>query len=213
MSGHTIRLTVFASGGGTNFQSIIDAVESGFLTAEIALLVASRPDAGALNRAARHGIPAEVITPEQFPSEPAYTEALLDLLQRYGTDLIALAGYMKKIPVDVVRAYHNRMLNVHPSLLPAFGGQGMYGRRVHQAVLDYGARWTGATIHIVDEEYDNGPIVLQEPVRVEQDDTAETLARRVLEVEHRLYPEAIRLFAQGLISIKGRHVRIHEQQL
>jgi phosphoribosylglycinamide formyltransferase 1 len=213
MNGQTIRLTVFASGGGTNFQSIIDAVESGSLPAEIALLVASRPDAGALDRAARHGIASEVITPEQFSSEPEYTQALLALLQSYGTDLIALAGYMKKIPVEVVRTYHNRMLNVHPALLPAFGGHGMYGRRVHQAVLDYGARWTGATVHIVDEEYDTGPIVLQEPVRVHQDDTPESLARRVLEVEHRLYPEALRLFAEGLIDIEGRRVRIHQQRI
>jgi phosphoribosylglycinamide formyltransferase-1 len=212
MSGHTIKVAVFASGGGTNFQAIIDAVEGGYLPAKIALLVASRPDAGALDRAAQHGIAAEVLAPEQFSSEREYTNTLLGALQQHGTDLIALAGYMKKIPVEVVRAYHRRMLNVHPSLLPAFGGHGMYGRRVHQAVLDYGARWTGATVHIVDEEYDTGPIVLQEPVRVEQDDTPEALASRVLEVEHRLYPAAIRLFAEGLISVEGRRVRIHQQQ-
>nr|WP_243665078.1 phosphoribosylglycinamide formyltransferase [Rhodothermus marinus] len=123
---------------------------------------------------------------------------MLEVLRAHDVELVALAGYLKKIPDNVVAAYRNRILNIHPSLLPAFGGPGMYGRRVHEAVLNYGVRWTGATVHLVDEEYDHGPIVLQEPVPVLPDDTPETLAARVLEVEHRLYPEALRLFAEGV---------------
>ncbi|HET6566501.1 MAG TPA: phosphoribosylglycinamide formyltransferase [Rhodothermales bacterium] len=211
MSAQRARLTVFASGGGTNFQAVIDAVETGFIPVDVALLVCSRPDAGALARAERHGIPARVLQFDASADEAAYTAAMLDALREAGTDLIALAGYMKKIPLEVVHAFHHRVLNIHPSLLPAFGGHGMYGMRVHKAVLEYGARWTGATVHLVDEEYDTGPIVLQEPVPVRQDDTPETLARRVLEVEHRLYPEAIRLFASGRISVEGRRVLIHDR--
>lgn len=210
MGGQRARLTVFASGGGTNFQAIIDAVETGFIPVDIALLICSRPDAGALERAERHGIPTRVVLSND---EAAYTAALLEVLQDTRTDLVALAGYMKKVPTAVVQNFRHRMLNIHPSLLPAFGGHGMYGMRVHQAVLEYGARWTGATVHLVDEGYDTGPIVLQEPVQVRQNDTPDKLARRVLELEHRLYPEAIRLFATDRVSIEGRRVQIHDHPL
>ena len=151
-----------------------------------------------------------MLAPGDFGAPEHYTEALLDLLDRHGIDFIALAGYMKKIPSTVVERFRGRMLNMHPALLPAFGGQGMYGRRVHEAVLAYGVRWTGATVHLVDEDYDTGPIVLQEPVPVRPDDTAATLAARVLEAEHRLYPEALRLFAEGRIRVEGRRVVIAE---
>ncbi len=203
-----LRLAVFASGGGTNFQAILEAIEAGRLPARVVVCVSDRPTAGALERAQRHGIPTAVLTPKDYPSPKAFGEALLEVLRAHDVELVALAGYLKKIPDNVVAAYRNRILNIHPSLLPAFGGAGMYGRRVHEAVLDYGVRWTGATVHLVDEEYDHGPIVLQEPVPVLPDDTPETLAARVLEVEHRLYPEALRLFAEGRVMVDGRRVRI-----
>ncbi|AEN72923.1 phosphoribosylglycinamide formyltransferase [Rhodothermus marinus SG0.5JP17-172] len=203
-----LRLAVFASGGGTNFQAILDAIEAGRLPARVVLCVSDRPTAGALERARRHGIPTAVLAPKDYPSPEVFGEALLEVLRAHQVELVALAGYLKKIPDNVVAAYRNRILNIHPSLLPAFGGPGMYGRRVHEAVLNYGVRWTGATVHLVDEEYDHGPIVLQEPVPVLPDDTPETLAARVLEVEHRLYPEALRLFAEGRVVVDGRRVRI-----
>lgn len=199
-----LRLAVFASGGGTNFQAILDAIARGTLPAEAALLVADRPEAGALTRARRHGVPAEVVD----PSAPDHAEALLDLLEEHDANFVALAGYLRRVPPAVVAAFRGRMLNVHPALLPAFGGKGMYGMHVHRAALRYGVKWTGATVHVVDEAYDTGPIVLQEPVRVHPGDTPEALAARVLEVEHRLYPEALRLFAEGRVAIDGRSVHI-----
>lgn len=203
-----MRLAVFASGGGSNLQAILDAVEAGTLRAEVALVVADRETAGALNRAERHGVPSVVLRPADFVDGETFGRALLEALEKHGVTFVALAGYLKKIPETVVRAYRHRIVNIHPSLLPAFGGPGFYGRRVHEAALEHGVRWSGATVHLVDEAYDTGPIVLQEPVPVEPGDTAETLAARVLAVEHRLYPEALRLFADGRVRLDGRHVRI-----
>jgi len=203
-----IKLAVFASGGGSNFQAIIDACEAGSLPLDIVLCLSNKESAGALDRARRHGIPAAVRMPHQYADEALYVAALQSVLRHHDVNFVALAGYMKKVPSGIVRAYHNRMLNIHPALLPAFGGRGMYGRHVHEAALAYGVRWTGATVHLVDEAYDTGPVVLQEPVPVAADDTPETLAARVLETEHRLFPEALRLFARGRVSVDGRMVRI-----
>lgn len=202
-----MRLAVFASGGGSNFQSILDAIDGGDLAAQVVLLITDRDDAGALDRARAHDVPTRVIDPRRM-EEADYSQALRDALREQDVTFIALAGFLKKIPSDVVVAFRHRMLNIHPALLPAFGGRGMYGRRVHQAVIDHGVRWSGATVHLVDEEYDTGPIVLQEPVPVLPGDTAEALAARVLDVEHRLYPAALRLFAQHRVRIEGRTVLI-----
>ncbi|GAB5521846.1 MAG: phosphoribosylglycinamide formyltransferase [Rhodothermales bacterium] len=204
-----MRLAVFASGGGSNFKSIINAVQRGDLPeTEIGLCLSNKPSAGALQHAAASEIPTAILHPSSFDSEAAYSDALLATLHAHQVDFIALAGYMLKIPSLVVETYVNRMVNIHPSLLPAFGGQGLYGRRVHEAVLGAGVRWTGATVHLVDDDYDTGPIVVQEPVLVEQTDTPETLAARVLKTEHRLYPQAIRLFAEGRVRVKDRAVWI-----
>lgn len=205
-----MRLAVFASGGGSNFQSILDAIDSGTLPATVVLCVSNTPKAGALVRAERHDVATAILDPRSFDTEDAYTPALTKVLEDHAVNFIALAGYLRKIPASVVNAYRGRMLNIHPALLPSFGGHGLYGRRVHEAVLAYGARWSGATIHLVDEEYDTGPIVLQEPVPVLPDDTPETLAARVLRVEHRLYPQALRLFAEGRITLEGRIVHVHD---
>lgn len=211
MNGDAIRLAVFASGGGSNFQSIINAVEAGSLEIELALAVSNRSTAGALERAARHGIPTLTLDPKSFAKEEDYATELLAELDRHRVNFIALAGYLRKIPSVVVQRFRGRMLNIHPALLPAFGGKGFYGRKVHVAVLEHGAQWTGATVHLVDEEYDTGPIVLQMPVPVRSDDTPESLAARVLEAEHALYPEALRLFASGRISFVGRRAIIVEE--
>jgi phosphoribosylglycinamide formyltransferase 1 len=205
-----MRLAVFASGGGSNLQAILDASAEGKLPAEVALVVSDREGIGALERADRHGVPTAVVRPSDHPSPEAFGEALLAAMDRQRVTFAALAGYFRHVPAGVVAAYRHRMLNVHPSLLPAFGGAGLYGRRVHEAVLAYGVRWSGVTVHLVDEAYDTGPIVLQEPVRVEPGDTPEALAARLLTVEHRLYPEALRLFAEGRVRVDGRRVEIDD---
>jgi len=199
-----LRLAVFASGGGTNFQAILDAIAREDLAAKAVLCVSDRPDAGALDRARRHDIPAAVLD----PTDDDHEAALLDTLDAHDVGFVALAGYLRKIPAGVVDRFRHRMTNIHPALLPAFGGRGMYGMHVHRAVIDYGVRWSGATVHLVDASYDTGPIVLQEPVPVYPDDTAEQLAARVLEVEHRLYPEALRLFSEGRVRCEDRTVFI-----
>lgn len=203
-----MRLAVFASGGGSNFQAILDAIADGRLAAEAVLCLSNRPAAGALVRAADTQVPHAVLQASADDPQQAQAEEILALLRAHHADFIALAGYMRLIPAAVVQAFRHRMLNVHPALLPAFGGPGMYGKRVHQAVLNHGVRWTGATVHLVDEAYDTGPIVLQAPVPVAQDDTPETLAQRVLGCEHQLFPAALQLFAEGRVTVEGRRVRI-----
>ena len=205
-----MRLAVFASGGGTNFQAILDAIADGTLAADPACCVSNTSSAGALQRARRHSVPTEVVPPAEFDDPLSFGKALLDVLDRHEVTFVALAGYMLKIPPNVVAAYQERMTNVHPALLPAFGGKGMYGRHVHEAVLDAGVHWSGVTVHLVDEEYDQGPILLQEPVPVLPDDTPDTLAERVKTVEHTLYPEALRLIADGRVHVDGRQVRIDD---
>ena len=201
-----MRLAVFASGSGTNVQAILNAIDAGTLPAEVVCCVSNTSDAGALKRAEAHDVPTEVIVPTSFDAPASFGHALLECLDAHDTTFVALAGYMQKIPPNVVDAYRGAMTNIHPALLPAFGGQGMYGMNVHQAVLDYGVHWSGATVHLVDEEYDHGPVVLQEPVPVYADDTPETLADRVRDVEHRIYPEALRLFAQDRVCRDGRTI-------
>jgi phosphoribosylglycinamide formyltransferase-1 len=149
-----------------------------------------------------------VIDPKSYGDESDYVRDLEAALDAHHVNFVALAGYLRKIPSSIVRKFKNRMLNIHPALLPSFGGKGYYGRRVHEAVIEYGVQWTGVTVHLVDEEYDTGPIVLQEPVRVEPVDTPESLAARVLETEHQVYPKAIGLFAAGRVRVEGRRVRI-----
>lgn len=206
-----MRLAVFASGGGSNFQAILNAIDRGALRAEAVLCLSNRPDAGALERARAANVPQFILPPQDVGTAMQGSD-MLDALEASGANFIALAGYLKMIPSEVVRAFHGRIINIHPALLPAFGGSGMYGRRVHQAALECGVRWTGVTVHFVDEAYDTGPIVLQEPVPVSQDDTIDTLAARVLEAEHRIYPEALRLFAEGRVVLDGRSVRILDLQ-
>ncbi|MEM1271253.1 MAG: phosphoribosylglycinamide formyltransferase [Bacteroidota bacterium] len=204
-----MRLALFASGGGSNAEAILRAIKSGTLPAEAAVVISNKATAGALKRAERHGVPTVVLDPRCYKGmDGQYASRLAQVLGEHGADFIALAGYLRKIPSSIVEQYRNRIVNVHPSLLPAFGGGGFYGRRVHEAVIEHGVRWTGVTIHIVDEAYDTGPIVLQEPVPVMQGDAPEDLAARVLAVEHRLYPHALALFAKGRVHIEGRRVRI-----
>ncbi len=208
-----IRVGVLVSGRGrgTNLQAIIDACERGETAAQVSVVISTNPEAGAVERARRHGIEALIVDPQQFASQENYERELTRLLHERRVDLVCLAGYMRKLSPLFIGAFRNRILNIHPALLPAFGGQGMYGHHVHEAVLESGAKFSGVTVHLVDEEYDHGPIVLQTVVPVHDDDTPDTLAARVLEQEHKLYPQAIRLFAEKRLKVEGRRVKIVEE--
>ena len=173
-----LRCAVFASGQGSNFQALLDRQASGHLHADFVLFIGNNSAAGAFERARAHAIPAIHCAPTQFASIEAYAVKLLEILRAYRVDLIILAGYMKKLPAEVVRTYRAGIVNIHPALLPAFGGKGLYGSRVHEAVIDYGAKITGITVHFVDEEYDHGPIILQTPVEVLENDNPRSLAER-----------------------------------
>ncbi len=197
-----MNIAVFASGRGSNFQAILEAIHHGLLPAHITLVVSNNSQAGALELARLHKIPAVQLSQRQFSDEEAFVNRLLELLREHRVELIALAGYMKKVPTRIIQEYRNKIVNVHPALLPRFGGPGMYGIHVHEAVIASGVKISGATVHIVDEEYDHGPIVIQRPVEVEPDDTPETLAAKVLKIEHELYPEALRAFAEGRVEIQ-----------
>jgi len=186
------HIVVFASGSGTNFQSIIDAIHAGTITqARIAGLVTNNPNAGAIERAKNNEIPVAVIRREAFPNDIEYERNLLEHLKALETDLIVLAGYLKKIPSSLLREYPNGVINIHPALLPKHGGKGFYGRRVHEAVIANNESVSGCTVHVVTEEYDQGPILGQRTVSVLPDDTPEELQKRVLEQEHQLLPEVI----------------------
>lgn len=203
-----MTIALFASGGGSNAGAVLAALADGRIAARAGLLVTDRDGIGALDRARAHGVPTAVVPPRAFVDEAAFGAALLDALRAHAVDAIVLAGYLRKIPAAVVGAYRHRILNVHPSLLPAFGGAGMYGRRVHEAVLAHGCRVSGATVHLVDEHFDTGPIVLQRCVPVEAGDTPETLAARVLTAEHQILPEAVGLLASGRLRVDGRLVSL-----
>ena len=203
------RIAILLSGRhgrGSNMQAIAAACASGQISGTVAAVIGSAADSPALARAKEVGCQARSISSR--PPEPAYAEALLSALADARADLVCLAGYMRKVPDTVVAEYAGRLMNIHAALLPAFGGQGMYGHHIHEAVLAYGAKVSGCTVHFVDEQYDTGPIILQSAVPVEEADTPETLAARVLIAEHAAYPRAVALFAAGRLSLDGRRVRI-----
>lgn len=201
-----LKIAIFASGRGSNFEAIYQAIQDGKLHGEIVLVFSNRADAGALEIARKHGVPSLHLARKQFESDDDFDDALLSQLEIFDVELIALAGYLKKLSSNIVRAYKYRIVNIHPALLPSFGGKGMYGRKVHEAVLDYGCKVSGVTVHLVDDEYDSGAPVLQKCVPVFDDDTPETLAARVLKVEHQIYTEALQLFAENRVVIQGRKV-------
>ncbi len=201
-----MNVAVFASGGGSNFQSLIDKKEEGKLHVNFAVLIGNNSKAKAFERANKHNIPTLHLAPSHFEDESAYTKKLLNELESHNIDLIVLAGYMKMIPIPVIKKYRNRIINIHPGLLPAFGGKGMYGKRVHQAVLDYGAKVSGISVHFVDEEYDHGPVIFQKTTKVLDNDDADSLAARVLTLEHAHYWCVVEAISQGKISVNGRKV-------
>lgn len=206
-----MRLAVFASGNGTNFQAILDSISSGLLDAEPVLLLTDNSDAHSVERAHRANVPTAVIKRKNFLDKSSYVKALLEALVDSRSDFIALAGYMKLVPSEVVNRFRNRITNIHPALIPSFCGKGFYGMRVHKAVIEQGCKVSGVTVHLVDERYDTGPIVAQHCVPVYSDDTPDTLAERIHPVEHRLYPRVLQLFSIGAIHIDGRIVRIDKK--
>jgi phosphoribosylglycinamide formyltransferase-1 len=205
-----LRLGVLASGGGTNLQAIIVNCAAGRVNGEVVVVI-SDVECGALARARKAGIPDHLLNrhdKRRFPTREAFDRAVVERLQAHHVDLVCLAGYLRIMTSELVDAYAGRMMNVHPALLPSFGGRGMWGHHVHQAVLDYGCKVSGCSVHFVSLETDGGPIILQRAVPVEEDDTPETLAARILPLEHDTYTQAIQLFAEGRLRIEGRRVRI-----
>lgn len=196
-----LNIGVLISGGGTNLQAIIDETKSGAINGTVKFVISNKEDAYGLERARLSGIKAVYETDE---------DKIIELLKENNIDLIVLAGYLKIITPKFVDEFRNKIINIHPSLIPSFCGKGYYGEKVHQGVIDYGAKVTGATVHFVDEGADTGAIIMQETVNVEQDDDAKSLAKRVLEVEHRILKESIRLFCENKLSIQGRRVFINE---
>ena len=208
-----LKLAVLVSGGGTNLQAIIDAISAGKITnACISVVISNNANAYALERARAHGIEALCISPKDFESREAFNQAFLDKLNSYNVDLVVLAGFLVVLPEMMIKEYTNRIVNIHPSLIPSFCGKGFYGLKVHEGVLARGVKVTGATVHFVDEGTDTGPIILQKAVEVEQGDTPEVLQRRVMEqAEWVILPKAIDLIANVKVSVEDGHVIIAKE--
>lgn len=204
-----LRVAVLASGRGSNLQAIIDAIEAGQVEAEIVCVISNKKDVGALERARKHGLKDLFIDPKPFAGRPdsreTYDRALLDVLQQHEVDLVLLAGYMKIVTAVLVTAYVNRMMNIHPSLLPSFPGLD-----VQKKAIDWGCKLAGCTVHFVTEGVDEGPIIIQAAVPILDEDTPETLAERILIQEHKIYPRAVQLFAEGRLKVEGRRVFIDD---
>ena len=198
-----MKIAVLCSGSGTNLQAIIDSVKSDYIPAEISIVISDKKDAYALIRAKEAGIETLVLNAKDFKSREEFDKEIIKHLKKKSVELVVLAGYMRLLSPHFIREYKDRIINIHPSLLPSFKGT-----HAIKDALEYGAKVTGATIHFVDEELDNGPIILQNAVGIKESDTEETLLERVHKEEHRIYPEAIRLFAEGRLTIDGRSVRI-----
>ena len=238
-----LRLAVLVSGGGTNLQAILDAIDRGnngefglsklieedtdltpseicgqesvaaINDAEVSIVISNNPDAYALERARKHGVKAECISPKSFDKRADFNKALLDKLLEEEVDLIVLAGFLVVIPPEIVEAFPNRIINIHPSLIPSFCGKGFYGLHVHEGVLERGVKVSGATVHFVDSGTDTGPVIMQKAVYVRQDDTPETLQRRIMEqAEWKLLPGAIDLIAHDMITVENRVVKIKEHK-
>jgi len=203
-----VKIGVLISGGGTNLQALIDNIEKGLINGEIAVVISDKKGVYGLERARKHGISAIEIDKREFNDRNDFMKAIINELESHEVELVVLAGFLSILSSDFIEKYRNRIMNIHPSLIPAFCGKGYYGQRVHKAVLEYGAKISGATVHFVDEGADTGPIILQEAVKVEEGDTPESLAARILNVEHRLLPQAVKLYCEDKLIIDGRKVSI-----
>jgi phosphoribosylglycinamide formyltransferase 1 len=202
----TFHIAVLISGGGTTLKNLIEKIDAGTLRVDISLVISSNPQADGLRFAAEAGIPTAIVERKAFASQDDFSAAVFDRCRQARADLVVMGGFLKRltIPPDFI----NRVTNIHPALVPAFCGDGFYGHRVHEAVLEYGAKLSGCTVHFADNQYDHGPVILQKAVPVLEDDTPDTLAARVFAAECEAYPEAIGLIAAGQVSIVGRRVKI-----
>lgn len=204
-----LKIGVLISGSGTNLQSLIDNVENGNIKGEIVVVISNKENAYGLERAKKNNIDAVYINQKNYDSLDKFNNAIMEELKSREVDLVVLAGYLKILSDKFIKNYKNKIINIHPSLIPSFCGKGYYGIKVHEAAIEYGVKLSGATVHLVNEEADNGPIILQEAVEVEYDDTAETLQQKVLNIEHKLLPLAVKYLCEGKIEVDGRKVKIN----
>jgi phosphoribosylglycinamide formyltransferase-1 len=205
-----LQVAVLGSGKGSNFQSILDAIRHNIVrNVRVTVVISNNSNAGILEIARANAIPAVHLSQRLFPDEGGFVDALLGTFRQHAVNFVILAGYMKRLHPRVIASYRHRIINIHPALLPRFGGKGMYGMHVHEAVVRQSERVSGATVHLVDEEFDRGAIVLQRQVQLEPNDTAEMVAAKVLEIEHEIYPQALRLFAEGRVTVTGNTVTVH----
>lgn len=203
-----LKIGVLISGSGTNLQSLIDNIQSGFINGEIAVVISNKEDAYGLERARQYGIDSVYINRGIYNNLEEYNDAIIKELNAHSVDLVVLAGYLKILSPEFIRNYRNKIINIHPSLIPSFSGRGYYGLKVHEAVINYGVKVSGATVHFVDEGADTGPIILQKTLEVEYNDTPETLQQRVLKIEHEILPLSVKYFCDEKLEIKGRKVNI-----
>jgi formyltetrahydrofolate-dependent phosphoribosylglycinamide formyltransferase len=201
-----LRIVVLISGGGTTLKNLLAKKSAGELDTEIKLVISSSAKARGLEIAAAAGIPTLVLSGKKYPTPAAYSEAIFSACRDQAVDYVVMGGFLSYVPIPA--DFENRVLNIHPALIPAFCGKGFFGHHVHEAVLEYGVKISGCTVHFVDNQYDHGPVVLQRPVPVLDDDTPDTLAARVFEAECEAYPEALRLLGSGSVSVDGRRVRV-----
>jgi phosphoribosylglycinamide formyltransferase-1 len=203
-----LPIAVLLSGTGTTLQNLIDKQAEGLLPIRIVQVVSSNSSAKGIERAKKAGLPVEVVVRKTFSSTESFSDQIFELCRKFGAKLVCMAGFLQLLRIP--DAFASRVMNIHPALLPAFGGKGMYGRHIHEAVLEFGAKFSGCTVHFADNEFDHGPIILQRCVPVLDEDTADDLAQRVFKEECIAYPEAIRLFAEGKLIVEGRQVRIRK---
>lgn len=204
-----VKIGVLISGSGTNLQALIDNIGLGNINGEIKLIISNKKDAYGLERGKLAGIESMYINPKEYKNSTQYDEKLMDEFKKRDVNLIVLAGYLKVLSKSFIEAFNNRIINIHPSLIPSFCGKNFYGTKVHEEVLRYGVKYTGATVHFVDEGTDTGPIIMQEIVKVEDIDTVETLQKKVLDIEHKILVDAVKLFCDKRLSLEDRLVRIN----
>lgn len=205
-----VKIGVLISGSGSNLQSIIDNIENGNIKGKIEVVISNRKDAYGLERARQHNIKDVYIRQGDYESFEDFNDAIIEELKSNGVELLVLAGYLKILSSKFIEEYRNRIINIHPSLIPSFCGKGYYGLKVHQAALDYGVKLSGATVHFVDEGADTGPIIIQEAVEVSYEDTAQSLQEKILKLEHKILPLAVKYYCDGRIQVHGRKVNIKE---
>ena len=204
------KIGVLLSGSGTNLQSIIDNINMGNINGKIAVVISNKKDAYGLERARKNDIPAVYVDIKDYEGYEEFNDAIIEELENYNVELVVLAGYLKILSKKFIEKYRNNIINIHPSLIPSFCGKGYYGLKVHKAAVDYGVKVSGATVHFVDEGADTGPIIIQEAVEVSPDDTAESLQQKILKIEHKILPLAVKYYCDGKIEIQGRKVIIKE---